>query len=97
MDVLRDTIMIIGIPPGYHNTLCRWAAEQNSKNPAHKVKPETIAEQAICEYIERMEQTEANLKPTDENSEAALAVSDCDPVISLQFKGALSSPENSQE
>ena len=43
MDLLKDTIMFIGIPPGYHNTLCRWAAEQNSKNPAHQVKPETIA------------------------------------------------------
>ena len=97
MDLLKDTIMFIGIPPGYHNTLCRWAAEQNSKNPAHKVKPETIAEQAICEYIERMEQTEANLKPTDENAETALAVPDCDSAVSLQFKGSLSSPENSQE
>jgi hypothetical protein len=89
--------MIIGIPNGYHDTLRKWAAERSSKNPWQPVKAETIAEQAILEYIDRMEQIEANLKPTDENSEAALAVSDCDPVISLQFKGALSSPENSQE
>jgi hypothetical protein len=97
MDLLKDTIMFIGIPPGYHNTLCRWAAESNSKNPAHKVKPETIAEQAICEYIERMEQAEANLKPTDENVETVLALPDYDSAVSLQFKGSLSSPENSQE
>jgi hypothetical protein len=97
MDLLRDTIMIIGILPEYHATLARWAAEQNSKNPAHKVKPETIAEQAICEYIERMEQIEANLKPTDENAETALALPDCGSAVSLQFKGSLSSPENSQE
>lgn len=97
MDLLRDTIMIIGIPPEYHNTLSRWVAERNLKNRDHKVTVETMAVEAICEYIDRMEQIEANLKPTDENAEAALAVPDCDSVISLQFKGSLSSPENSQE
>jgi hypothetical protein len=97
MDLLRDTIMIIGIPPEYHSTLCKWAAERNWKNPDHKFTAETIAVEAVCEYIERMEQTESNLKPTDENAETALTVPDCDSAVSLQFKGFLSSPENSQE
>jgi len=97
MDLLRDAIMIIGIPHGYHNTLSKWASERNRKNPDHKFTAETIAVEAICEYIERMEQTEANLKPTDENAETALALPDCDSAVSLQFKGSLSSPENSQE
>jgi hypothetical protein len=97
MDLLRDTVMIIGIPPEYHATLARWAAERNSKNPDQTFKAETIAEQAICEYIDRMEQTEANLKPTDENAKTALALPECDSAVSLQFKGSLSSPENSQE
>ena len=68
MDLLRDTIMIIGMPPEYHNTLSKWAEERNLKNSAHKVKPETIVEQAICEYIDRIEQMEVNLAPTGENS-----------------------------
>jgi hypothetical protein len=97
MDLLRDTIMIIGIPPGYHDTLSRRASERNRKNPGNKVTEETLVVGAICEYIDRMEQIEANLKPTDENAAAALTVPDCDSVISLQFKGSLSSPENSQE
>lgn len=97
MDLLRDTIMIIGIPPEYHNTLSRWVAERNWKNRDHKVTVETIAIEAICEYVDRMEQAEENLKPSGENAENALSVPDCDLVISLQLKGSLSSPENSQE
>ena len=66
MDLLRDTIMIIGIPPGYHDTLSKWAAEHNLKNLAHTATVETMAVEAICEYIDRMEQMEANLTPTGE-------------------------------
>ena len=97
MDLLRDTIMIIGIPPEYHATLSRWAAERNSKNPDQVVKAETIAEQAILEYVDRMEQMEANLKPAPATTETTLVPPDCDSAVSLQFKGSLSSPENSQE
>ena len=79
MDLLRDTIMIIGIPPEYHNTLCKWAAERNSKNPApHGQTRDHSRTEAISEYIDRIERMEANLKPAGDNAEAALAAPDCD-------------------
>jgi hypothetical protein len=70
MDLLRDTIMIIGIPREYHNTLSKWAAERSLRKPDQKTTPEIIVEQAICEYIDRIERMEANLKSTDENAES---------------------------
>jgi hypothetical protein len=69
MDLLRDTIMIIGIPPEYHNTLNKWAAERNSKNPGKKVTEETLVVGAICEYIDRIERMEMALSPNDEQDE----------------------------
>ena len=69
MDLLRDTIMIIGISPVYHNTLSKWAAERNWKNPDHKFTAETIAVEAICEYIDRIERMEMALSPNDEQEE----------------------------
>ena len=72
MDLLKDTIMIIGIPPEYHSTLCKWAAERNSKNPALPVKPEIIVEKVVLEYVDRIERMEANLKPNDGGPEHAL-------------------------
>lgn len=68
MNLLKDTIMIIGIPHGYHNTLSKWAAERNLRKPDQKTTPEIIVEQAICEYIDHIEQMEVNLAPTCENS-----------------------------
>ena len=69
MDLLKDTIMIIGIPREYHDTLSKWAAERNSKNPDYKIKAETIVEEAICEYIDHIECMEVNLAPNCENLE----------------------------
>jgi hypothetical protein len=98
MDLLRDTIMIIGIPREYHETLSKWADERNSKNPDYKIKAETIVEEAICNYVVRMEQVEANLKPADENAEAALAAPDCDSVECSQLQICTTSDgENSIE
>jgi hypothetical protein len=69
MDLLKDTIMIIGIPHGYHDTLSKWASERNSKNPDYKIKAEKIAEEAICEYVEKIERMEMALSPNDEQEE----------------------------
>lgn len=68
MDLLKDTIMIIGIPREYHNTLSKWAEERSLRKPGQKTTPEIIVEQAICEYIDHIEHMEANLAPTGENS-----------------------------
>lgn len=98
MDLLRDSILIIGIPREYHDTLSRWAEESNSKYPDNKVKPETIVEQVVLEYIDRIERMEANLKPSDENAEAALAAPDCDSVECSQLQICTTSNwENSTE
>jgi hypothetical protein len=85
MNLLTDTIMIIGIPREYHKTISKWAEERNSKNSDYKIKAETIAEEAICNYVDRMEQVEANLKPSDENAKAALAAPESDSVDCSQL------------
>lgn len=69
MNLLTDTIMIIGIPREYHKTLSKWAEERNSKNPDYKIKAEKIAEEAICEYVEKIERMEAGIKPSNELTE----------------------------
>ena len=97
MDVLKDTIMIIGIPHGYHDTLSKWASERNSKHPGQPVKAETIAEQAILEYVDRMDQIKANLKPIDESAEVALAELGHDAPDYSQIEGSLPTPDKVQE
>jgi hypothetical protein len=97
MDSRTDTIMIIGIPREYHDTLSKWAAERNLKNLPNTATVETMAVEAICEYIDRMEQLEANLKPTDEMAEAALKLSDHDPDDFSNIDGSLPSQKNAQE
>ena len=69
MNLLTDTIMIIGIPREYHKTLSKWAEERSLRKPDQKTTPETIVEQAICEYIDRMEGMEIALSPNDEQEE----------------------------
>jgi hypothetical protein len=69
MDLLRDAIMIIGIPPRHHDTLSRWASERNRKNPGNKVTEETLVVGAICEYIDRIERMEMAISPNHEQEE----------------------------
>ena len=98
MDLLRDSILIIGIPREYHDTLSRWAAKHNLKNLAHTATVETMAVEAICEYIDRMEQMEANLKPTDEMAETTLATPGRDSVDCSELQNCTTSDwENSLE
>ena len=73
MDILRNIIMIISLPQEYHSALSKWAAERNLKDLAHKMTAETMAVEAICESIDRMEQMERNFKSTDENAEGAIS------------------------
>ena len=42
MDLLKDTIMIIGIPQDYHATLVRWASERNG-TPVRSLGARTTA------------------------------------------------------
>ena len=92
-----DKYLIIWIPREYHDVLSKWAAERNLKNPDHKITAETIAEQSVCEYVEKIERMEAGLNPSDKNADFDLEPPDNDPNDFSSLEGILPSQKNAQE
>ena len=64
----RQVPLMLSVPPDCRDKLRQMAARRNFHNPERVTSASTIARELVLEGIERIEQMETNLAPTDENS-----------------------------
>jgi len=64
----RQVALMLSVPPGCRDKLRQMAARRNFHNPERVTSASTIARELVLEGIERIEQMDAKLSPTDENS-----------------------------
>ena len=62
----RQVALMLSVPPGCRDKLRQMAARRNFHNPERVTSAATIARELVLEGIEKIEQMEANLAPTEE-------------------------------
>ena len=62
----RQVALMLSVPPECRDKLRKMAAMSNLHNPHRVTSASTIARELVLEGIERIEQMEANLAPTEE-------------------------------
>ena len=64
----RQVALMLSVPQDCRDKLRQMAARRNFHNPERVTSASTIARELVLEGIEKIEQMEANLAPTGENS-----------------------------
>ena len=64
MDNNTTFSIIVSIPVPYADVLYKLANDHNEKNPHRFLTIEEIISDAVCEYVDRIEQMEAALQPS---------------------------------
>ena len=62
----RQVPLMLSVPPDCRDKLRKMAAKLNLRDPQRVTSAATIARELVLEGIERIEQMEANLAPTEE-------------------------------
>jgi hypothetical protein len=62
----RKVALMLSVPPECRDKLRQMAAERNLKDTQRVTAAATIARELILEGLERVEQMEANLTPTED-------------------------------
>jgi hypothetical protein len=62
----RQVALMLSVPPECRDKLRQMAAKRNLRNPQRVTSASTIARELVLDGIERIEQMEANLAPTEE-------------------------------
>jgi hypothetical protein len=62
----RQVALMLSVPPECRDKIRQMAAERNLRNTQRVTSAATIARELILEGLERVEQMEANLTPTEE-------------------------------
>lgn len=68
MSKSRQVPMMISLPPEARDKLRIFAAESNMRNPHRVSTAAGLAREMVLEAIEKIEQMEAGLKPSDGES-----------------------------
>lgn len=71
MSMEFNEIVVFGIPERYYRILNLWAVERNFRSSGQNFTAEKIAAEIICEFIDEVDQMEANLNPLDAKPEAS--------------------------
>ena len=68
MDNNQKYFIMISIPMSYAYALSKQVRDHNQRHPNHDVSIEKLAAEAVCDYVDRIEQLEAALQPAGAKS-----------------------------